>query len=65
MINTQVNKPQQAVNDYNHTKLLLFSGPPGCGKTTLARVVAKHCGYDVMELNASDDRSGKALIDKI
>lgn len=31
----------------------------------MARVVAKHCGYDVIELNASDDRSGKALIEKI
>jgi chromosome transmission fidelity protein 18 len=27
--------------------------------------LGKHCGYDVVELNASDDRSAKALIAKI
>ena len=43
----------------------LIVAPPGCGKTTIARVVAKHCGYHYEEINASDDRSGKALIHKI
>ncbi|XP_063790933.1 chromosome transmission fidelity protein 18 homolog [Pseudophryne corroboree] len=38
-------------------KVALLCGPPGLGKTTLAHVIAKHAGYNVVELNASDDRS--------
>ncbi|KAG6879255.1 hypothetical protein C0992_004084 [Termitomyces sp. T32_za158] len=46
-------------------KLLLISGPPGLGKTTLAHVIAKQAGYDVMEINASDARSGSIVDDRI
>ncbi|XP_047486138.1 chromosome transmission fidelity protein 18 homolog isoform X1 [Penaeus chinensis] len=38
-------------------KVILLCGPPGLGKTTLAHVIAKHAGYNVVEMNASDDRS--------
>ncbi|XP_038618560.1 chromosome transmission fidelity protein 18 homolog isoform X1 [Tachyglossus aculeatus] len=38
-------------------KAALLCGPPGLGKTTLAHVIAKHAGYNVVEMNASDDRS--------
>ncbi|KAL6312861.1 hypothetical protein AAG906_025892 [Vitis piasezkii] len=37
---------------------------PGLGKTTLAHV-AKHCGYRVVEINASDDRSSSTIEAKI
>ncbi|XP_050219762.1 uncharacterized protein LOC126670137 [Mercurialis annua] len=46
-------------------KILLLCGPPGLGKTTLAHVAAKHCGYRVVEINASDDRSSSTIEAKI
>ncbi|KAG7276835.1 hypothetical protein CRUP_008785 [Coryphaenoides rupestris] len=42
-------------------KVAMLSGPPGLGKTTLAHVIAKHAGYNVVEINASDDRSAEVF----
>jgi replication factor C subunit 1 len=39
----------------------LVTGPPGIGKTTVVHLVVKSAGYDVIELNASDERSAKAV----
>uniref|UniRef100_F6GZ39 ATPase AAA-type core domain-containing protein n=1 Tax=Vitis vinifera TaxID=29760 RepID=F6GZ39_VITVI len=46
-------------------QILLLCGPLGLGKTTLAHVAAKHCGYRVVEINASDDRSSSTIEAKI
>jgi chromosome transmission fidelity protein 18 len=46
-------------------KILMIHGPPGLGKTTLAHVAAKIAGYDVIEINASDERSGTAAKERI
>lgn len=46
-------------------KILLLTGPPGLGKTTLAHVIATQAGYRVSEINASDDRSAKVVHDRI
>ncbi|XP_055710420.1 chromosome transmission fidelity protein 18 homolog isoform X2 [Phlebotomus papatasi] len=42
-------------------KIALLSGAPGLGKTTLAHVIAHHAGYNVLEVNASDDRTSEAF----
>ena len=31
-------------------KVLLMSGGPGLGKTTLAHIAARHCGYEAVEV---------------
>ena len=51
--------------DRPQRRILLIHGPPGIGKTTVAHVIAKHAGYDILEINASDERSGPLVKDKI
>lgn len=42
-------------------KALLLSGCPGTSKTTVAHLVMKDFGYDIIEYNASDIRSKKLV----
>ncbi|GMF25444.1 unnamed protein product [Phytophthora lilii] len=46
-------------------KIILICGPPGAGKTTLANIVARHAGYNPIEVNASDDRTAAVLRNKL
>jgi chromosome transmission fidelity protein 18 len=53
----QLGQDQQPEEEKPHRKILMLHGPPGLGKTTLAHVCARQAGYEVMEINASDERS--------
>ncbi|KAK9466045.1 P-loop containing nucleoside triphosphate hydrolase protein [Lipomyces arxii] len=46
-------------------KILLVHGGPGLGKTTAVHVAARQAGYDILEINASDDRSAKSIENKL
>lgn len=60
------NRPAlEAEEEPQHRKILLLTGPPGLGKTTLAHVIATQAGYEVAEINASDDRSANVVKDQI
>jgi replication factor C small subunit len=59
------------VQDWVDTKSiphLLFSGAPGVGKTTLAKILINELGidgYDILEINASRENSVDTIRDKI
>ena len=53
----QFGTPENPSQEKQMRKIMLLTGPPGLGKTTLAHVCAKQAGYEVLEINASDERS--------
>ena len=66
-IKTLKNQIQYIEVDYVQSKhkIILISGPPGIGKTTLANIIASHCGYEPIIINASDERTTDKLITRI
>jgi len=56
--------PNDKRPDESH-RVILLAGTPGVGKTTLAHIVARHCGYRPIEVNGSDERSESALTERV
>jgi replication factor C small subunit len=44
---------------------MVFYGPPGCGKTTLAKLIVNNLDCDYLFINASDERGIDTIRDKV
>nr|CAB3230952.1 chromosome transmission fidelity protein 18 homolog [Phallusia mammillata] len=63
----KTDEQEEELDEFNrpHFKISLLCGAPGLGKTTLAHIIARHAGYHVVEMNASDDRSAETFKKKL
>lgn len=51
--------------DYKHQRIMVLAGDTGLGKTSMVKILAKHCGYDPYILHSFNDSDILKLNDKI
>ena len=62
---TDIKETFQSFVDRGEISNLLLAGPPGCGKTTVARALCEQMGADYMFINGSEESGIDTLRTKI
>jgi replication factor C small subunit len=63
--NENVKDTIQKYLEQNDIQNFIFYGPPGSGKTTLAKIIVKNLDCDYLFINASDENGVDAIRDKV
>ena len=63
--NETIKKSISKYLDQNDIQNLIFYGPAGTGKTTLAKLIVKNLDCDYIYINASDERGIEIIRDKV
>ena len=63
--NSNIKKSISKYLDQNDIQNLIFYGPAGTGKTTLAKLIVKNLECDYIYINASDERGIETIRDKV
>ena len=63
--NEHIKKVIKKYIDNNDTQNLIFHGPAGTGKTTLAKLIVKNIDCDYLYINASDERGIETIRNKV
>ncbi len=63
--NEHIKKTIQQYLNQNDIQNLIFYGPAGTGKTTLAKLIVKNLDCDYLYINASDERGIETIRDKV
>ncbi len=63
--NENIKKSISQYLDQNDIQNLIFYGPAGTGKTTLAKLIVKNLDCDYLYINASDERGIETIRDKV
>ena len=53
------------IENFKPGKAIMLYGMPGCGKTTTLTLLGEKYGYEIFEMNASDARNKKSIIESV